>query len=123
MDKFRFYHFKIYLQSKEFHSDCVKICKKFPAEFFYLANQLKRATLSVILNIAEGSGKESEKDFRRYLMNALGSINEAAACLDVACGEGLIDQKRFQEMMEKCWELKNRIGKLASKIKSKAISR
>ena len=103
--------------AQEFHSDCAKISNNFPHKFYYLADQLKRASLSVILNIAEGSGKESDKDFRRYLMNSLGSINEAAACLDVAYRQKLIVNEKFEKLISNCWELKNRLGFLAKKIK------
>jgi four helix bundle protein len=46
-------------------------------EKFSLTSQLRRAISSVPMNIAEGCGKRSDKDFCHYLDNALGSILEA----------------------------------------------
>lgn len=46
-------------------------------ERFALTDQLKRATCSIPLNIVEGCGKNTDKDFARYLDNALGSAHEA----------------------------------------------
>lgn len=45
-------------------------------ERFALTQQIRRATYSIPLNIAEGSGKNTDKDFASYLDNALGSAKE-----------------------------------------------
>lgn len=58
-----------------------EVLPAFPShEAFSLANQTKRASYSIPLNIAEGSGKNTEKDFTQYLDNALGSIHELEYC-------------------------------------------
>ena len=49
----------------------------------HLADQLTRASTSIVLNIAEGAGKFSKPDNRRYYLSALGSTTECAAILDV----------------------------------------
>ena len=49
-----------------------------------LASQMRRASKSVPLNIAEGYGrKRSEKDFKYFLSNAMGSANEMVVCLEI----------------------------------------
>ena len=50
----------------------------------YLRDQLLRASSSVVLNVAEGSGKVSLADKRRYFAIALGSFRESCAALDIA---------------------------------------
>jgi four helix bundle protein len=45
-------------------------------ERYALTNQLRRSTYSIPLNIVEGCGKNSDKDFTHYLDNALGSAHE-----------------------------------------------
>jgi len=45
-------------------------------ERFALTNQLRRSVYSIPLNIVEGCGKNSDKDFAHYLDNALGSAHE-----------------------------------------------
>jgi len=50
----------------------------------HLADQLTRASLSIVLNIAEGAGKHSKGDKRRYYLIARGSATESAALLDVS---------------------------------------
>ena len=49
----------------------------------HLADQLTRASISIVLNVAEGAGKFSKGDKRRYYLAARGSATESAALLDV----------------------------------------
>lgn len=49
---------------------------------YSLLDQIRRATLSVAANIAEGYGRKSRKDFSRFLSVALGSLNETITYLD-----------------------------------------
>ena len=60
--------------TKRMYADILPIM---PAgERYALTNQLRRSTYSIPLNIAEGCGKNSDKDFAHYLDNALGSAHE-----------------------------------------------
>ncbi|HYQ14732.1 MAG TPA: four helix bundle protein [Polyangiaceae bacterium] len=49
----------------------------------HLADQLTRASLSIVLNLAEGAGKHGKLDKRRFYLTARGSASESAAILDV----------------------------------------
>ena len=60
-------------------------------------NQLDRASTSVPLNIAEGSGKYTSPDRCRFFDIARGSALECAACLDVMVAKKLIDNKTADE--------------------------
>jgi four helix bundle protein len=70
--------FRTYELALQFHRECEKV--RMPA---YLRDQLSRATSSIVLNIAEGSGKNSIVDQRRFYAIALGSLREANAALDI----------------------------------------
>ena len=59
----------------------------------HLADQLSRASTSIVLNIAEGAGKYSKADKRRYYLSACGSATECAAILDVCARLTLIDKE------------------------------
>lgn len=63
-----------------------RILLKFPDyELRELASQMRRASKSVPLNIAEGYGRQrSDKDFRYFLSNAMGSANEMSVCFEIA---------------------------------------
>ena len=114
---FRYRKFKVYQDALKFHHVAMELIKSFPKEYTHLENQLKRAALSVSLNIAEGSAKHSDKDFNRYVMNSLGSVGESIACAEVAVMERLISQSRFI-VFEKCGrEINDQLGGLSKKLK------
>lgn len=114
---FRFLKFKVYQDSKLLHREIVKVSKKFPKDFCYLRNQIRRSSFSIVLNIAEGSAKTSDKDFNRYLEISMGSANETAAGLDVALSEELLSESKYKELSQLTEEIVNRLGGFSKKLK------
>src|SRR3989344_5674948 len=115
---FRFRDFKVYKDAIEAYKFIVQITKDFPREYYHLMEQLRRAALSVVLNIAEGSAKNSDKDFNRYIGNSLGSVDEAIACSEVALMEHLISELQFNDFGKLGLEISNQLGGLSKKLKS-----
>jgi four helix bundle protein len=68
------------------------------SEAYTLTAQARRAALSAVLNIAEGSAKRGGREFRRYLDIALGSLTELACVLLLARDVGLIQAGPFGEV-------------------------
>lgn len=67
---------------------------------FSLGEQLNRAALSPSNNIAEGSGSESEKDFRNFLNIAIRSVYEVVSALTVAKEKGLISNDMYKKFYQ-----------------------
>ena len=65
---------KSHLLTKQIYIEVLLIMP--PEERFALTNQIRRSAYSIPLNIVEGCGKNSDKDFAHYLDNALGSGHE-----------------------------------------------
>ena len=118
MESFRFFKFPVYQEAKAFYKHCHAIAHSFPREHWGLADQLRRAALSVCLNIAEGSAKYSDKDFHRYLENSLGSVSESLACLDLAKDMELISEKEFPQLDEEAMNINRQLGGLTKKLRS-----
>jgi four helix bundle protein len=116
---FRFLNFKVYRDAKSFYREIVLITRKFPREHWELGDQIRRSALSVCLNIAEGSGKNSDKEFRRYLDNSLGSVNETAAGIDIAFDNGLIMEKMRDSLLKEAKEIADQLGGFSKKLKSR----
>ncbi|RYG19460.1 MAG: four helix bundle protein [Chitinophagaceae bacterium] len=64
-------------------------------ERFALTQQIRRATYSIPLNIVEGSGKHTDKDFTHYLDNALGSTKEVEYALILIFDLGYITKETY----------------------------
>ena len=82
---------RAYPKSIEFVALTYAIVEKLPKGHGKLIDQLQRAAISVPLNIAEGSGKISESDKKRYYSIARGSAMECVAMLDVLYSLTLLD--------------------------------
>jgi len=75
----------LYGFSRKFVLECYKLTKQLPPdEKFGMISQIRRAALSVHLNISEGSSRKSEAERKRYYEIARGSIIEIDAALDIA---------------------------------------
>lgn len=85
------------------------------SEQFELASQIKRAAYSIPLNIVEGCGKSTDKDFVHFLDTALGSCQEVEYCSLLAFDLNYIDRENFDKLNEMVNEVK---AKLINLIKS-----
>jgi four helix bundle protein len=79
----------------------------------HLADQLTRASMSIVLNVAEGAGKHSKPDKRRYYLTARGSATESAALLDVCSRLALLDAAGHQAGKEMLVRVVSMLIKLA----------
>jgi four helix bundle protein len=71
-------NFRCYQMAKKLYSLCIKLSVKGPAR-----DQLHRASLSVMLNLAEGSGRFTKKEQRRFYIMAFASLRETQALLEM----------------------------------------
>lgn len=89
-----------------------EIAPKFPREERYeTTSQLLRAALSVPLNIVEGCGRFTDKDFAHFLDNALGSTNETDYCCFAASELGFITIEQY-----------NLVNELVNEVRAMLIS-
>jgi four helix bundle protein len=79
----------------------------------HLADQFTRASTSIVLNLAEGAGKYSKPDKRRYYLTARGSATESAALVDVCFRLKLLDEAGRKTGMEMLLRIVAMLIKLA----------
>ncbi len=88
-----------------------KTTKSFPKDELYgLISQIRRAAVSVSSNIAEGAGRGSKKEFLRFIMISLGSLNELESQIVIAKNLNYIKEEEFQNLSSKVEELGNLLG-------------
>ena len=94
-----FKNMDIYKRSKEYIKLIYEKTSKYPdKEIYNVVSQLRRSVLSIPLNIAEGYGRQSKEDFKRFLKISLGSSNEVEALLDISKELGYINGEEYREM-------------------------
>ncbi len=117
MKQFRFLDWKVYQDSQILFSLLLKVVKNLPREYRYeLGSQLLRSGSSVILNIAEGSGKQSEKELNRFIEVALGSLYETLANIDILKSNNFMDEKEFSALRETIADICNQLGGFKKKL-------
>jgi four helix bundle protein len=95
MKKFRFRKFQVYRDCLQFRRSLKDIIKRFfpKGEEYLLKDQVIRAMNSVVLNIAEGADRSTDKDFANFLNKSHASLNEVVSCFDIALMDKYISAK------------------------------
>jgi four helix bundle protein len=101
---FDFQNLDVYKKAKSFHVACKNLLLKNSFDR-YVNDQLGRASFSVPLNIAEGSGKFSKPDRKNYFTSARASVYECVAVLDILRDEDMISDDEFKRMLNQADEL------------------
>jgi four helix bundle protein len=88
--------------SRELVLECYKVTKSFPAEERYaLTSQIRRAALSVHLNVAEGCSRKSLPERKRFFEVSRGSLIEVDAAFDIAINLSYCTANELQPLGEK----------------------
>ena len=115
---FRFEKLKVWQEARLFSVDIYRITLKFPPEeHFGLTDQLRRAVISIALNIAEGSSRKSDKDFARFLRTSIGSLEEVVTGLYVALDLKYLDKDEFNNLYSKANLIASKINALINSFK------
>lgn len=104
-------NFRILLRSKmDYYVHLIyKITKDFPSdERFGVTSQLRRASLSIILNFIEGFARNNQKVYRNFLMISYASLKEAQYLIEFSYKEKYINEKEYYN----CFNSIDEIGKM-----------
>ncbi|HEY4512047.1 MAG TPA: four helix bundle protein [Candidatus Paceibacterota bacterium] len=113
---YRFEDLEVWKIGMEIVDNVYAVTKKFPKdEMFSLTDQLKRASTSIVLNIAEGSGQPTKKAFVQYIQRSKSSVLECVACLKISIKQKFVEEKDLQFLFAK---LKEEYFKLIGLVKS-----
>ena len=113
---FYFENLRVYQEALAIVTELYAVSKTFPKdELFGLTNQLRRAVVSIALNIAEGSSR-TKKDFRHFLDLVRGSCFECIAILTIAKNNNYVSEDQYQRCYEKITKLTRMIHALKNSI-------
>ncbi|MBF0367060.1 MAG: four helix bundle protein [Oligoflexia bacterium] len=109
----------IFQKTRQLNLEIYMLTKNFPhSECFGLISQIRRASISVSSNIAEGRGRDSDKEFARFLNIAYASACELECLLILSSDLNIIAPDRFAELSAKLDEVKKMIYGLIKRLKA-----
>ncbi len=115
---FKFENLRVWQDAVKLADDVHLLTRKFPKEeIFNLTSQMKRATDSVSLNIAEGSTGQSNAENKKFLGYSIRSCTEIITCLYHAINRKYITQEEFTEYYDRVEVLFKMINKYRNSLK------
>ena len=114
---FRFEKLEVWQKAVKFADRVYEASRGFPSdERFGLTSQMRRAAVSISSNIAEGSGRSSDKDFAHFIEIAYGSLMEIMSQTQVAVGQSFLETKTRDELYQRAEELARMLSGLRSSL-------
>ena len=95
---FAFEKLHVYQKALDFANAACSLTREFPRGYFFLADQLNRAALSIAANIAEGNGRFTKAERKHFFGIARGSVQECVPLLELAERQGLLRPDRHAEL-------------------------
>lgn len=121
MDTHKFRKLKVWQRSIQLITLIYKITSKFPIEEKYgLIDQIRRAAVSICLNIAEGSGSGSDAEFARFLRIAQRSAYEVIAALEIAMNLKMEEKVTIDDIISEVDQVSAMLSGLIKSLKAES---
>lgn len=110
----------VYQKAKSFAVEIYKVTNNFPKEEVYgITSQLRRASVSIGANIAEGSGRSTRNDFANFLHISLGSVKECEHFLGMSFDLRYINKEQYDRLSEQTVSISKMLTKLIQSIRKR----
>lgn len=110
---------KVWQRARRFAGAAYRVTQGFPAEERYgLTSQIRRAAASIMSNLAEGSGRGSDKEMLRYVRIALGSSRELESHLILSSDLRLAEPAVLEALGKEVQEIRSMLAALAERLRS-----
>lgn len=110
----------VWQASVDLATRCYKLTSAFPpSELYGMTSQIRRASVSVAANIAEGHGRDSTGNFIQFLRVAQGSLKEVETHLVICDRVGLLDEQIARALHEQCDEIGRMLRSLIRSLEAK----
>lgn len=116
-DMNRFKNLQIWKRAVVLATEVYKLTQNFPDEEKYgLISQLRRCVVSISSNIAEGAGRNTDKDFKPFLSIAYGSSYELETQIIIAANLEFLEKSECEELCSEISELQKMIYSFSKKL-------
>lgn len=114
-----FRQLKVWEKSHQLALAVYKETKKFPKEELYgLTSQIRRASMSIPTNIAEGCGRNTDAEFARFLQIAMGSASETEYQLILALDLEFLSKGSYEKLHNEVEEVKRMLASLLKTLRA-----
>lgn len=111
---------QIWVRSHGLALDIYRITQSFPkVEIYGIVRQMRRSASSIPTNIAEGCGRNTEKDFARFLDNAMGSASELEYQLLLANDLNYLPPNAYKTTNNELVQIKRMLNTYIQKLRTK----
>ncbi|MCD4654460.1 four helix bundle protein [bacterium] len=117
---FLFEKLKVYQKSVDFAESVISLTQSFPKGFYFLRDQLNRASTSIAANIAEGNGRFTRPDRRQFFGIARGSLHECLPFLEIAFRKGFVSQEQYDQLKDELEEISRMLSGLVKSTSKRA---
>jgi len=109
--------YKVWELGHQVTLDIYKLTKSFPKEELYgLTSQMRRAAYSIPSNVSEGCGRESDAEFRRFLIISQGSASELEYFTVLAKDLGYFEESTYFKINDSVNKIRRSLNNLIHKI-------
>ena len=117
---FAFEQLEVYQRALDFSVAVIDIIDEIetPRKHFRLVEQLESSSTSVALNISEGKGRFSKKEFKHFLYIARGSLYETITMLQIFKKKKWLNKKSYDQLYSESEEITKMLAGLISSIKT-----
>lgn len=113
---FNFENLEVYKRSLNFANLVYEITKSWPKEYNHsLTDQLRRASLSIVLNIAEGASR-TKPEFKRFITISRSSAHECVPIIEIAHKQGIINSIRKEALLKELVVMSKMLSKLKNSL-------
>ena len=116
---FAFEKLQVYQKAVAFADAVCTLTKSFPRGYFFLADQLNRAALSIAANIAEGNGRFTKPDRKNFFGIARGSVQECVPLLELTKRQKLLEPAKHQQMKADLEEIARMLSGLINGLENR----
>jgi four helix bundle protein len=96
---FMFENLEVYQKAVDLAEKVINLTDEFPKGYYFLTDQLNRASLSIATNIAEGNGRFTKGDRRNFFIIARGSVQECVPLLEIAKRKQFISDVKLSDLL------------------------
>jgi len=109
---FAFEKLNVYQKAVDFADRICGVTSNFPKSYYFLRDQLNRASLSIAANIAEGNGRFTKADRKYFFVIARGSIQECVPLLELTARRGFLNPELHETLKNNLEEISKMLSGL-----------